>query len=75
MDNLWREVYYTCEGKIKVLEVYNINFGFSISYFFHYYLFNSLYFDMAIRPLFKVQNFTLINVKYNGKELIKWMKS
>ena len=51
--------------KIKVLDVYNIIFSFNISYFFHYYIFNSLCFDMAIKPSFEVQKIALIKVKYN----------
>ena len=34
-------------------------------------IFNSLYFDMTIKPSLKVQNIALINVNYNEKEVIK----
>ena len=69
-----RELYFTL-GKIKVLQFFNIKFSFNMSYFCHYYFLNSLYFDMAIKPFFKVQNIALINVNYNEKELIKGMKN
>ena len=39
--------------------------------FFIIIFFNSLYFDMTIKPSFKVQNIALINIKYNEKELTK----
>ena len=43
---------------------------FIISHFFNYF-FNYFYFDMSIKPSFKVQNIALINIKYSKKELIK----
>ena len=48
-------------------EFFNINFSFNMSYFCNYFFFNSLYFDMAIEPAFKVQNVVLMNVKYSEK--------
>ena len=54
--------YFTL-GKIKVPEFFNIKFSFNMSYFCHYYyFFKSLYFDMPIKPSFKVKNIALINV-------------
>ena len=59
MDNLWREVYFTCYGEIKVPDFYNIKFSINMSYFF--------WLDMFIKPSFKVKNIALINIKYNEK--------
>ena len=60
-------------GKIEVPEFSNIKFSFNMSYFCPYF-FNLRYFDMAMKPSFKVQNIALINVKQNEKELMKLIK-
>ena len=46
-----------------------------MSYFCHYYLFNLLYFDMVIKPSFKVQKIALINIKIELERTDKMNKN
>ena len=68
MDNLGREVYFTCQGKIKVPKFYNkfynvIYTGVLICHILVIIVFfNSLNFDMSMKPSFKVQNIAQINI-------------
>ena len=71
-DNLWREEYFTVQ-KIKVPEFFNIKFSFNMSFFVMIIFLIHFIFIWLLSLLLKYK--TLINVKYDEKELIKGMKN
>ena len=71
-DNLWREEYFTLQ-KIKVPEFFNIKFSFNMSFFVMIIFLIHFILIWLLSLLLKYK--TLINVKYDEKELIKGMKN
>ena len=71
-DNLWREEYFTLQ-KIKVPEFFAIKFSFNMSFFVMIIFLIHFILIWLLRLLLKYR--TLINVKYDEKELIKGMKN
>ena len=71
-DNLWREEYFTLQ-KIKVPEFFNIKFSFNMSFFVM--IISLIHFILIWLLSLLLKYKTLINVKYDEKELIKGMKN
>ena len=71
-DNLCREEYFTLQ-KIKVPEFFNIKFSFNMSFFVMIIFLIHFILIWLLSLLLKYK--TLINVKYDEKELIKGMKN
>ena len=71
-DNLCREEYFTLQ-KIKVPEFFNIKFSFNMSFFAM--IISLIHFILIWLLSLLLKYKTLINVKYDEKELIKGMKN
>ena len=71
-DNLCREEYFTLQ-KIKVPEFFNIKFSFNMSFFVM--IISLIHFILIWLLSLLLKYKTLINVKYDEKELIKGMKN
>ena len=71
-DNLCREEYFTLQ-KIKVPEFFNIKFSFNKSFFVM--IISLIHFILIWLLSLLLKYKTLINVKYDEKELIKGMKN
>ena len=71
-NNLCREEYFTLQ-KIKVPEFFNIKFSFNMSFFVM--IISLIHFILIWLLSLLLKYKTLINVKYDEKELIKGMKN
>ena len=71
-DNLCREEYFTLQ-KIKVPEFFNIKFSFNMSFFVM--IISLIHFILIWLLSLLLKYKTLINFKYDEKELIKGMKN